>query len=95
MGVSSTIVSKERAAIEAIEVRPTNNRSVLGSMNDFAFHLKSEVGSRFYDDKADSLEDMLSHIPMSALKYEYPVEAAARLFAVNRELVNRAGFWPF
>jgi len=30
--------------MDVIQIQPSNNRSVLGSMNDFVYHLKYRVG---------------------------------------------------
>jgi hypothetical protein len=52
-------------------------------MNDFVRHLKFKVGNRFGFEEADALEDMLSEIPMGALKYQYPVGALKYQYPVE------------
>lgn len=74
----------ERAAMEIVQIQPSNNRSVLGSMNDFVRHLKFKVGNHFTFLDANALEDMLSEIPIGALKYHFPVEVAAAAFSLDR-----------
>ena|SRR6267143_763112 len=85
MGLSEDTISFERAAMEIVQIQPSNSRSVLASMNDFARHLKFKVGGRFSLFDANALEDMLSEIPMGALKYCYPVEVAAAAFSRDQE----------
>ena len=73
-------ISDELAATEIVHIQPTNNRSVLASMNDFVRHLKGMVSNQFDFSQANAFEDLLSGIPMGALKYLLPVEAAATAF---------------
>lgn len=80
LGLSQETISVERAAMEIVQIQPSNSRSVLASMNDFVRHLKFKVGNSFNFVDANALEDMLSEIPMGALKYHYPVEVAAAAF---------------
>ena len=70
--------------MEIVQIQPSNSRSVLASMNDLVRHLKFKVGNRFTFVDASALEDMLSEIPMGALKYHYPVEVAAAAFKFER-----------
>jgi hypothetical protein len=57
-----------------IKYAKTENRSLLGSMNDLAFHIKSEV--QFYQTLANvdvfSLIRKLNHIPFKAIGFEHP-----------------------
>ena len=66
--------------MEAVEVQPTNSKSVLGSMNDFVHGLKWRR-DQFNSAEIDSLEDMLGQTPMGALNYQYPVEVAHDVFS--------------
>ena len=85
LGLSQDTISVEHAAMEIIQIQPSDSRSVLASMNDFVRHLKFNVGNRFTFVDADALEDMLSEIPMGALKYHYPVEVAAAAFNTDQK----------
>lgn len=87
MGVSQQAITVELAAMEIVQIARSNSRSVLASMNDFVRHLRWRVGNDFDISQSDELEDMLSQIPMGALKYQYPVEVA--LAAFNSVLVSR------
>lgn len=82
MGLSGELLIMEQAAMEVVAVQPSNSKSVLGSMNDFAHALKWHVRDQTDLSDLDKLEDMLSQTPMGALKYEYPVEVASRLFGM-------------
>lgn len=84
IGLSQEMISVEQGAMGIVQIQPSNNRSVLGSMNDFVYHLRSKVGDHFSFAEANALEDMLSEIPMGALNYHYPVEVAAAVFSLNR-----------
>lgn len=81
LGLLEATISSERAAMEVIQIQPSNSRSVLASMNDFVRQLKFRGTDRFHFAHADALEDMLSETPMGALKYRYPVEVAVAAFS--------------
>jgi hypothetical protein len=80
MGVSPQAVAAELAAMEMVQVGPSNSRSVLASMNDFVRHLRFRVGDVFDPSQTDALEDMLSETPMGALSYQYSSEVALATF---------------
>jgi hypothetical protein len=89
MGLSQDTISVERAAMEIVQIQPSNSGSVLASMNDFVRHLRWKVGNHFSFAEANALEDMLSEIPIGALKYHYPVEVAAAAFNLDQGKVIR------
>ncbi len=89
MGLSQDTISVEHAAMEMVQIQPSNNRSVLASMNDLVRHLRWKVGNHFNFFKANALEDMLSEIPMGALQYHYPIEVAAAAFSLDQKKVPR------
>ena len=57
-----------------IKYAKTENRSLLGSMNDLAFHIKTEVQFQGGLGNADMilLARKLNHIPFKAIGFEYP-----------------------
>ena len=57
-----------------IKYAKTDNRSLLGSMNDIAFHIKYEVQLHKNLANVDifSLVRKLNHIPFKAIGFEYP-----------------------
>ena len=59
----------------------TNSRSVLGSMNDMAFHIEHHIaadGGLDYADLAD-LHRRINRIPFKAIDFVYPVEGLKTL----------------
>ena len=60
----------------------TNNKSVLGSMNDLAFHYKDyiEAVGGVHSPAVPEIIRNLNHMPMGAIKYAYPIEALKALF---------------
>ena len=77
------VLNKHREII----IAKTNNRSVLGSMNDLAFQLKYRIaamGGLANVDLAE-LNHELNRIPMSAIKEIYSIDEL-------RKLLNK--FWP-
>ena len=84
MGLATDTISAERAAIEIVQIQPSNSRSVLASMNDFVRNLKWRARDHFDFSEADALEDTLSETPMGALKYQYAVDVAAAAFSHSR-----------
>jgi hypothetical protein len=76
-GISVELVSAELAAMETIDIQPTNNRSVLSSMNDFVHHLRCAARDGFDITRLDELENKMARIPLRALQYQYPIEAAS------------------
>jgi len=73
--------------IREIEITKTNNRSVLGSMNDLAFQLKYTIdyhGGLLNTDLA-KLNSELNRTPMGAIEYVYSINE------LNELLKNTAG----
>ncbi len=70
---------KEKALEEyrTIHFAKTNNRSVLGSRNDLAFHMEAHIKSSGGIDNLgrDAINDALNRIPMGAINYQYGIEA--------------------
>jgi len=80
MGLPEDIISLECAAMDVVQVQPSNSRSVLASMNDFARGLKFQVERRSKSLDFDALEDHMSETPMGALDYQYSREVALAAF---------------
>ena len=68
--------------IREIEIYKTNNRSVLGSMNDLTFHLKCIIAVECWIEIADitKLIHDLNRIPMSAIEEIYSIYELKKLF---------------
>ena len=75
--VPEKTINKIMSEYESIQYANTNNKSVMGSMNDLAFHYKyhiqSEGGVHSY--AVPSIIKKLNRMPMGALEYVYSVEA--------------------
>ena len=60
----------------------TNSKSVLGSMNDLAFHYKfyilEEGGTHSHT--VPSIIRKLNQIPMGAIKYAYPIDVLRAMY---------------
>jgi len=82
-GVPEMAKTKIMSEYESIQYANTNSKSVLGSMNDLAFHYKyhiqSEGGVHSY--AIPSIIKKLNHMPMSALNFVFPIEALKAVYA--------------
>lgn len=91
IGIPADLVSAELAAMETIDIQPTNSRSVLGSINDYVHHLRwatKDVWAAKDDfdfTRLDNLEDRLARIPLGALQYRYPIDAVSNAFSSQRD----------
>lgn len=70
-------IEKALEEYRTIHFAKTNNRSVLGSMNDLAFYMESHIKSSggIGNLGLDAVNDALNRIPMGALNYQYGIEA--------------------
>ncbi len=70
-GFSQTHIEKVLSEYQTIEIAKTNNRSVLGSMNDLAFQIKYRVEAFGGLENIDLIifNSELNRIPMGAIKY--------------------------
>ena len=76
-GFSQIQIEKALDEYETIHFAKTNNRSVLGSMNDLVFQMEGHIISAggIANLGLDALNDRLNRIPMGALDYRYSIEA--------------------
>jgi len=71
---------------EQITITKTNNRSVLGSMNDLIFQIKSmiQLGNAPTDVDLSEITRQLNRIPMGAINYKVSIdELKQRLAAIH------------
>ena len=70
-----------------VTIAKTNSRSVLGSMNDLAFQIKSMifVRGRLADADLSEITRQLNRIPMSAIKYKVGIDELKRRLADAHE----------
>ncbi len=78
MGLPDTVIRQEMSRMEPVFYGKTANRSVLGSMNDFAYILKTMP--RIHPDWGlVDMMDSLGDTPCSPLGYQFPSEKAEEL----------------
>ncbi|MDI6687573.1 MAG: hypothetical protein QME06_05055 [Desulfobacterales bacterium] len=82
-GVPEMAKTKIMSEYELIQYANTNSKSVLGSMNDLAFHYKYHIqyegGVHSY--AVPGIIKKLNHMPMSALDFVLPIEALKAVYA--------------
>ena len=80
-----TVIQMILKEYENIKYAKTISRSVLGSMNDFAFNFKykilTEGGIEFCD--IASIVKLINRIPMGSIDYQYPIEKLQELVKLN------------
>ena len=82
-GFSQFQIEKVLEDYQTLQYANTNNRSVLGSMNDLAFQLEAFVetpGGLSYLD-LNLVNDKLNRIPMSAINYKYSIDALKEILS--------------
>ncbi|MCL5291463.1 MAG: hypothetical protein M1548_02905 [Actinobacteria bacterium] len=82
LGISPFIVKGEVGEMHEAVIAKTNNRSVLGTLNDFAIMLDYRLGGEPYADLVD-VALWLSDVPVGPLGYDTPGEVARRLFSLR------------
>jgi len=82
VGVPGAAKAKIISEYESIQYANTNNKSVLGSMNDLAFHYKYYIQSEggVYSYTVPSIIERLNHMPMGALEYMYPIDVLKSIY---------------
>ncbi|MFH2048126.1 MAG: hypothetical protein ABIJ12_01675 [bacterium] len=75
-GFSQTQIEKVLSEYQTIGIAKTNNRSVLGSMNDLAFQIKYRVAAFGGLENTDfiTVNRELNHTPRGAIQYMYSIE---------------------
>jgi len=75
-GFSQDQIERVLSEYQTIGIAKTNNRSVLGSMNDFAFQIKYRVATFGGLENTDLiiLNRELNHTPIGAIQYMYSIE---------------------
>ena len=70
-----------------VTITKTNSRSVLGSMNDLAFQIKSMIfmSGGVTDVNLSEVNWQLNRIPMSAIKYKFSIDELKRRLADKHE----------
>lgn len=74
--------TKIMSEYSSIQYANTDNKSVLGSMNDLAFHYKHLIQFEgvFNKDEVLNIINKLNNMPMGALDYVFPIEALTAVY---------------
>ena len=86
-----TVVEQIMSESAHITYGRTSNRSILGSMNDLAFHYKLHILNvgGVCSAEVPSIIKQLNHMPMGALKYAFPIEELKVLYGIQRKCLQR------
>ena len=87
IGIPQKIIVRETNHFDQVQFSKTASRSVLGSMNDFAWQYQF-IAEESVDKAGLSLskaEYELSGMPCGALDYQFPVDVAKELLGVKGE----------
>lgn len=81
IGLPQYIIDRETGHFDQIQYGKTASRSVLGSMNDFAWHYQTlaEEAKSKVDLSLSNAEFSLSQMPCGAIDYQFPAEVAREL----------------
>jgi len=87
IGIHSSLINDEIRHIEKIQYCKTASRSVLGSMNDFAWHFQimAEEATSEADLSLSDAELKLCQMPCKPLDYRAPYDAARELLSAKRK----------
>jgi hypothetical protein len=88
IGISDEDIADEIVAMQQSYIAKTIDRRVLGSLNDFVYHVQDGTASW----RQDTLHDRafrLAHLPCAVLQFAYPSEATLAAF-IARKAVNAA-----
>ena len=79
-GVDRAVIEAERAHMADVVLAPTNDRSVVGVMNEFAF-----LGEHFFDGDLTALTLRMAETPVGPLRstHRFPDRALAALLSGN------------
>lgn len=75
--VAPALIDAEIEQMQGFAVTKTANRSVLGSVNDLAFHAKFDLGELGLS--LAETHERLAKMPLKAIGYRYPIDAALEL----------------
>lgn len=81
-GFSKAVKTRIMEEYQEIQYSNTNSKSVLGSMNDLAFHYKHHIlyEGGVHSSALPSIIKKLNHMPMGAIEYNFPIEALKAMY---------------
>jgi hypothetical protein len=81
-GLDQSTINKIITEYSEIGYAKTNSKSILGSMNDLAFHYKFHIqeAGGVHSYLVPSIIKKLNHMPMGAINYGYPIEVLRAMY---------------
>jgi len=81
-GIPETDRARMLSEYDEVGFANTNSKSVLGSMNDLAFHYKYSIleAGGVHSPAVPGIIRRLNRMPMGALKYVFPIEALRAIY---------------
>jgi hypothetical protein len=81
-GFDPAVKEKIMAEYDVVAYAKTNNRSVLGSMNDLIFHYKLHIQNAggVHSYAVPGIIRQLNRMPMQATSYKFPIEAMRAMY---------------
>lgn len=81
MGLPWDVIEREIGHLDPVQFAKTASRSILGSMNDMAWHyqVRAEEAQNEDDLRLSPVEFRLSQMPFSPLDYRFPTDVAEEL----------------
>ena len=81
-GISEADRARILSEYDEVEYANTNSKSVLGSMNDLAFHYKYSIqeAGGVHSPDVPGIIRRLNRMPMGALKFVFPIGALKALY---------------
>jgi hypothetical protein len=83
VGVPAAHIAEERARMSEMVFGRTRNRSLLGTMNDFAFMAQSVDRSRAVPETLEELMSFLAETPILPLKGARPIDLTLAAFGTR------------
>jgi len=82
IGIMESEIQKILSEYSKVEYAKANNKSVLGSMNDLAFHYKYHIleAGGVHSYAVPSIIKNLNHMPMGAIDYAYPIDLIRAMY---------------
>lgn len=87
LGVAPRLIEQELTQMHGLRFGRTNNKRILGSLNDFMFHLDYHL----HTDPDESMLQRSLHlgqIPCSPIGFKFPTEATLELFASGSDIAH-------
>jgi hypothetical protein len=79
IGVPRSAIEKELRQMDALAYAPTQSRSILGTMNEFMFHV-SELTYTYPGPDVKRIAMHLAEMPCAPIQYQFPRAAARAVF---------------